>query len=114
MKLNTLMMFFDDAQGSGLTQTLSLIIPMALLAIVFYFFIYRPQKKQEKETSDMRNSIEIGDVIVTSGGIVGMVVKIKDVRADGFGGRGRRVRENHVPFTGGKISFQRQKQEAEV
>lgn len=78
MKLNTLMMFFDDAQGSGLTQTLSLIIPMALLAIVFYFFIYRPQKKQEKETSDMRNSIEIGDVIVTSGGIIGMVVKIKE------------------------------------
>lgn len=78
MKLNTLMMFFDDAQGSGLTQTLSLIIPMALLAVVFYFFIYRPQKKQEKETADMRSSIEIGDVIVTSGGIVGMVVKIKE------------------------------------
>lgn len=81
MKLNTLMMFFEgttEAAGNGLTQMLSLIIPMGLLAIVFYFFIYRPQKKQEKETADMRNSIEIGDVIVTSGGIVGMVVKIKD------------------------------------
>lgn len=80
MKLNTLMMFFEEnaTQGSGTTQMLSLIIPMALLGLVFYFFIYRPQKKQEKETADMRSSIEVGDVIVTSGGIVGMVVKIKE------------------------------------
>ena len=84
MNLNTLMLFSDNAgadaaaQGGGITQMLSLIIPMALLAIVFYFFIYRPQKKQEKETADMRTSIELGDVIVSSGGIVGMVVKIKD------------------------------------
>ncbi len=57
---------------------LTMLIPLAMLAIVFYFFIYRPQKKQEKETSDMRNSIELGDVIVTTGGIVAMVVKVTD------------------------------------
>ncbi len=68
----------ESQEGSGAASMLSLIIPMALLAIVFYFFIYRPQKKQEKETASMRNSIELGDVIVTSGGIVGMVVKVKE------------------------------------
>ena len=50
---------------------------VAFIAI-FYFMIYRPQKKQEKEVADMRNTIELGDVIVTTGGIVGMVVKVKD------------------------------------
>lgn len=49
-----------------------------VLGVVFYFFLYRPQKKQEKEAREMRDSIEIGDVISTIGGIVGVVVKIKD------------------------------------
>ncbi len=59
-------------------ESFSLIFMIAIFAIVFYFFIYRPQKKQEKETADMRNSIEVGDVIVTVGGIVAMVVKVKE------------------------------------
>lgn len=75
---NTMMIMFDEAAPSSAASMISLIVPMALLALVFYFFIYRPQKKQEKETADMRNSIELGDVIVTAGGIIGMVVKIKD------------------------------------
>lgn len=57
---------------------LTMLLPLALLALVFYFFIYRPQKKQEKETNEMRSSVELGDVIVTTGGIVGMVVKVKN------------------------------------
>ena len=66
-----------DAQASG-GSLLTMLIPLALLALVFYFIIYRPQKKQERETANMRSSIELGDVIVTSGGIIGMVVKVKD------------------------------------
>ena len=66
-----------DTQASG-GSMLTMLLPLALLALVFYFFIYRPQKKQEKETANMRSSIELGDVIVTTGGIVGMVVKVKD------------------------------------
>ena len=81
MKFQTLALLLEgenNSAGGGLFQTLTLIIPLALLALVFYFFIYRPQKKQEKETANMRDSLDIGDVIVTTGGIVGMVVKIKD------------------------------------
>ncbi len=51
---------------------------LIVLGVVFYFFLYRPQKKQEKEARDMRNSVEVGDVISTIGGIVGVVIKIKD------------------------------------
>ncbi len=66
----------DTQTSSG--SLLTMLLPLALLALVFYFFIYRPQKKQEKETANMRSSIELGDVIVTTGGIIGMVVKVKD------------------------------------
>ena len=61
-----------------MVETLISLVPILLLFVVFYFFLLRPQKKQEKETADMRSSIELGDVIVTTGGIIGMVVKIKD------------------------------------
>ena len=36
-------------------------IPMVLILVVFYFFLIRPQKKREKETQEMRNSLEVGD-----------------------------------------------------
>ena len=58
---------------SPLYQVLSLVIPFALLAVVFYFFIMRPQKKQQ-----MRDSIARGDTVVTAGGIVGVVITVKD------------------------------------
>ena len=79
--MNLAMLLTSEASGSGVSSfgsIATLVIPLLLLGVVFYFFLYRPQKKQERETSEMRNSIEIGDVIATAGGIVGMVVKIKD------------------------------------
>lgn len=63
---------------SPLYQVLSIVIPFALLAVVFYFFIMRPQKKQQRETQQMRDSIARGDTVVTAGGIVGVVITVKD------------------------------------
>lgn len=51
---------------------------LVLMLAVFYFFLYRPQKKQEKQINDMRNSLEVGDEITTIGGIIGKVISIKD------------------------------------
>ena len=78
MKLNTLMMLLEGEQPSPTGSIFGSVLMIAMFGIVFYFFLYRPQKKQEKETAEMRNSIELGDVIVTSGGIIGMVVKVKE------------------------------------
>ncbi|MBQ9806618.1 MAG: preprotein translocase subunit YajC [Clostridia bacterium] len=50
---------------------------VAMIAI-FYFVGIRPQKKQEKEANNMRNSLAVGDEITTIGGIIGKVVSIKD------------------------------------
>ncbi|MBO4794570.1 MAG: preprotein translocase subunit YajC, partial [Clostridia bacterium] len=51
---------------------------LVLLGLVFYFLMWRPQKKQQRETDAMRNSVERGDVITTIGGIVGLVIVVKD------------------------------------
>jgi preprotein translocase subunit YajC len=48
------------------------------MLVVMYFFMIRPQKKQERELADMRNNIQIGDEVVTIGGIIGSVIIIKD------------------------------------
>ncbi len=60
--------------GSSLLS-IGMLVAMVLL---FYFFLYRPQKKQEKETNAMRNNLTVGDEITTIGGIIGKIVSIKD------------------------------------
>lgn len=54
------------------------ILPIVLVAVAFYFFLIRPQKKQEKEFNNMLNSLQPGDEITTKGGIIGKVVSIKE------------------------------------
>lgn len=66
------------AAASGDYSFIPMIGMIVVLVVVFYFFLYRPQKKQERETTEMRDSIELGDVISTVGGIIGVVVRIKD------------------------------------
>ena len=69
------MLFFLEAQAGG--NGLMTIGMLVLVVVFFYFFLIRPQKKQEKEAANMRNSLEIGDEVVTIGGIIGQIVKIK-------------------------------------
>lgn len=53
-------------------------ILLAVMAVAMYFFVLRPNKKQQKKESEMRNSLEIGDEVTTIGGIIGIVVAIKE------------------------------------
>ncbi|MBF8436043.1 preprotein translocase subunit YajC [Halanaerobiaceae bacterium Z-7014] len=54
------------------------LVPWILIFGVFWFFLIRPQKKQQKEHQDMLSNLQVGDKIVTAGGIKGKIVKIKD------------------------------------
>ncbi len=67
-------LYLTSSQGGG---WLSIIMVVGMLAVL-YFFMIRPQRKQEKETANMRNSLAIGDEVVTIGGIVGIIVGIND------------------------------------
>ena len=66
------------AEGNWFTQYGGTIILIVAMIAIFYFFMYRPQKKQEKESNDMRNGLQVGDEITTIGGIIGKVVSIKE------------------------------------
>lgn len=56
----------------------SMIIMLVVVFAAMYFFMIRPQKKQEKETNQMRNNLAVGDEITTIGGIIGRIVSIKE------------------------------------
>ena len=64
--------------GSPLAGSLGTIIMIVAMVAIFYFLLYRPQKKQEKEIQNMRNNLQVGDEITTIGGIIGKIVSIKD------------------------------------
>ena len=65
------------AKSAGIMGYLPTILMVVAMVAIFYFLLYRPQKKQERETTQMRNSLEVGDEITTIGGIIGEVVSIK-------------------------------------
>ena len=67
-----------QAPGGQLGSTLITVGMLVVVVVVFYFFGIRPQKKQEKEVANMRNSLQVGDEITTIGGIIGKIVSIKD------------------------------------
>ena len=50
---------------------------IVLLFVFLYFFMIRPQKKQEKKDAAMRDALAVGDEVTTIGGIIGKVVSIK-------------------------------------
>lgn len=74
-----LLMAQTGGTGTGSTQSPYMsIILMVVLFAVMYFVMIRPQRKRQKEEQEMRSSLEIGDEIITIGGIVGKVVTIRE------------------------------------
>ena len=76
--------FISDAMadaGAAAAQTAdplaSLILPIGLV-VLFYFFLIRPQSKRQKEHKQMVNDLQKGEEVLTSGGILGKVTNIKD------------------------------------
>lgn len=59
-------------------QEYSGIIMLVVFFAIMYFTMIRPQKKKDKEIKEMRDSLSIGDEVITIGGIHGKVVKVND------------------------------------
>ncbi len=60
------------------TQYGSLIF-VVILMVVMYLVMFLPQKKREKAVKQMRNNLEVGDIVVTESGIVGKVISTRDM-----------------------------------
>ena len=72
--------YAQDAAGgmlgslAGITQFL----PIVLIFIVFYFLLIRPQQQRQKSLKALVSSLKRGDRVVTAGGIVGVVQRVRD------------------------------------
>ena len=56
----------------------SFILMIVLMFAMLYFFMIRPENKRKKEAQNLRDSLKVGDVITTIGGIVGTICKVDE------------------------------------
>ena len=79
--LNTIMTYLDTTAAGDTPANASnpwlMPVLLVVMVVVFYFVMIRPQKKQEKQIAEMRDSLAVGDEVVTIGGIIGTVLIIK-------------------------------------
>lgn len=55
-----------------------MLIPMVLVFVLFYFLIIVPQRKRQRAVDEMLNNLKAGDKVVTSGGIYGQIVSVRE------------------------------------
>jgi len=65
-------------QGAETMNIINTVWPFLLMGLVFYFMLYRPQKKEQKKRADMLSALRRGDKIVTLGGICGEITKVNE------------------------------------
>ncbi|MEE1281855.1 MAG: preprotein translocase subunit YajC [Acutalibacteraceae bacterium] len=66
------------ATEQGMGGMLTMLVVYGLIFVGIYFVMIKPQSKKRKEEEEMRQSLEIGDEVITIGGVKGRVVSIKD------------------------------------
>lgn len=66
------------AQDAGAAGGLISIIPFILIFVIMYFLLIRPQQKKLKEHQAMVSNLRRGDQIVTQGGVIGKISKVKE------------------------------------
>ena len=69
----TFLIFFQSGLG-GLAQML----PIVLIIAVFYFLLIRPQQKRQRQLQETIATLKIGDRVVTTGGIIGVITTVRD------------------------------------
>ena len=71
-----------EASATGTTNSFLQMLPsigiILVLVVAFYFLLIRPQRKREKQETEMRSNLSVGDEITTTGGIVGRILSVSD------------------------------------
>jgi len=76
MNLAYILLLAEGTSPGGFLGNSGGLIMIVLLFVVMWFFMIRPQQKRQKEIQKMRQALQVGDRVITSGGIYG---KIKDI-----------------------------------
>ena len=75
MQLNSILL--EQAGGTGSAGLMNVLF-IVLLIVIFYFFLIRPQSKKQKEIRKFREALQVGDKVITAGGIYGKIKEVKD------------------------------------
>ena len=70
--------YAQTAGTGGFGSTFGSLIPLLLIFAIMYFIIIRPQQKKAKEHNKMVSELKRGDQVLTQGGIIGKITKVKD------------------------------------
>ncbi len=76
--MNNLLLVLLQTAPAGKQSPYSSMIFLLLIIVVFYFFMIRPQAKRQKELKKMRDGLQKGDKVITTGGIYGKIVELQD------------------------------------
>ena len=102
------------AAGGDTNSMLMSLLPFALIFVIMYFLILRPQQKKVKDHAELVKNIRRGDTIVTSGGLVGKVTKVVDDEQIEFElSEGVRVRQLRSMISGVRTKGEPAKDKAE-
>jgi preprotein translocase subunit YajC len=71
--MHTFLIFFQTGLG-GLAQ----LLPILLIIAVFYVLLIRPQHKRQQQLQEIIANLKIGDRVVTTGGIIGVITTVRD------------------------------------
>jgi preprotein translocase subunit YajC len=69
---------YAQSLGGGGGEIVQMLLPFALIFVIMYFLILRPQRQTAKRREEMLKAIRRGDTVVMNGGIVGKVTKVVD------------------------------------
>ena len=66
------------AQGAQQGDSTSFIIMMVLMFAAFYFLLIRPQQKKQKQHNELVSGLQVGDEVLTAGGILGKITGVSE------------------------------------
>jgi len=69
---------FAQTATPGTGDFLSMVLPLVMIMVIFYFLLIRPQQRKAKEHQELVSKVQRGDTVVTNGGLVGRVTKVVD------------------------------------
>jgi len=72
------LILLQTAPTSSPTSFLSGILPIVLMIAIFYFLVFMPMRRQQKNQKEMVKSLQNGQTVLTSGGIIGTIVAVND------------------------------------
>src|SRR3984893_17870683 len=105
---------FAQAAGGGDTNSMLMsLLPFALIFVIMYFLILRPQQKKVKDHAELVKNIRRGDTVVTSGGLVGKVTKVVDDQIEFEISDGLRVRQMRQMISGVRAKGEPAKEKSE-